>query len=117
MDTSSAPSDSLFPLRAFSLRTWLGLLFVLGLVFGLNFLVNICKKKKKLETGSSLTLITITLGLLFVMVSGYYGGVLTSFLIGSKAIPFRTWKEGLQLYPEWKYILIDGMETIFLVSL
>ncbi len=47
--------------------------------------------------------------LLFVVVSAYYGGILTSYLIIKPSLPFETLRQGL-LHPDWNLVTLAGME-------
>ncbi len=65
--------------------------------------------------GDSESWLSLTIGILFVVISGYYGGLLTSYLIEKPGVPFKTWREGLERYPEWKYFTLKGTEGLFTV--
>ena len=49
--------------------------------------------------------------LFFVLLNAYYGGALTMFFSTSPDIPFQNIREGIALYPKWKWIVINGDEA------
>ena len=70
--------------------------------------------------GRSLTelserIVELSAWLFFVLLSSYYGGILTSFLIENPHIPFYSLREGLLKYPDWKFLMLFGADSLITV--
>ena len=52
-----------------------------------------------------------TLWVMYFLLEGFYSGALTMFFVDEITIPFNSFKDVLQAYPEWNIVFGDGLET------
>lgn len=57
--------------------------------------------------------IIFTSGFLFLLLKSFYDGALTMFFTSSRGVPFKTGRKGLEKFPEWKQIIVEGMIPYF----
>ena len=55
-------------------------------------------------------IIVTTLFLLYFLLEGFYSGALTMFFVDEITIPFNSFRDVLQAYPEWNIVFVDGLE-------
>ena len=58
-------------------------------------------------------ILSICCWIAFTIIYAYYGGALTMFFITEENIPFKSLKEALSGFPEWKIISVHGSEMVF----
>ena len=56
-------------------------------------------------------IIATTLWVMYFLLEGFYSGALTMFFVDEITIPFNSFKDVLQAYPEWNIVYKDGLEV------
>lgn len=56
-------------------------------------------------------IILTALWVMYFLLEGFYGGALTMFFVDEITIPFNSFRDVLQAYPEWNIVFLDGLEV------
>lgn len=109
LNSKRPPVDVTLFLRPFTPPSWLATMAVVAFLAA-ALLVPFRVFGNYLEEDSASERIAILSGwLLFILLNAYYGGALTMFFTAPSAAPFEDARQGMQLYPEWKMIILEGM--------
>ena len=94
------------PLTASSWRGVVGVVLVI-------FLANIILYHRGSEESLEQRILAISTGLFFVLLNSFYGGAMTMFFANDITLPFENIHGAIQAYPEWKLLMMQGMESFY----
>ena len=77
-----------------------------------NYCQNYFRYLKTMKEEHALSIVTFSGWIFFFLINTFYGGALTMFFSTSPNTPFNTFKEGLQSYPRWRWIIEAGYEFL-----
>ncbi|TRY67601.1 hypothetical protein TCAL_05368 [Tigriopus californicus] len=98
-------------LRPFTYDAWMAILAITGVVIVAVLAPYLIFYYYEYTTGY---MITSTTGwYFFVLVNAFYGGALTMFFTSEITIPFRTIRDVMQAYPDYKLLMMDGNDVHF----
>ncbi len=104
-------ADRLFLVRPFKAEAWVAVVAVMG---GLGFVMAGAEAPKEngRDRRGSLQVCSLVAGLLFTVISAFYGGALTMFLAQQPESPFSDLRAGLKM-EGWTLLLARGDEGVF----
>ncbi len=104
-------ADRLFLVRPFKVEAWVAVVAVMG---GLGFVMAGAEAPKEngRDRRGSLQVCSLVAGLLFTVISAFYGGALTMFLAQQPESPFSDLPAGLKM-EGWTLLLARGDEGVF----
>lgn len=106
------PIDLTMFIRPFTSRSWMAIGITL-LTVSIALLVPQMFIKSQYTNEISHRITIVSAWVLFILINAFYGGALTMFFTSSFRLPFESLIGGLQLFPEWKMLMISGLEFIF----
>ena len=56
-------------------------------------------------------IILTCLWVMYFLLEGFYSGALTMFFVDEITIPFNSFRDVLQAYPEWNIVFVNGLEV------
>ena len=111
INRQTQPVDLTLFLRPFTKDSWAAVcstlaIVAIGLVLHQNYI------SSWFRSDLSFKITVLSAWILFILTNAFYGGALTMFLTSLFKLPFNNLHEGLILFPEWKMVIVSGVEFI-----